>query len=63
MRVNREETLGWALAMAVVVALLIGMRSGWSPHRGYRFGRGWLLTIPIIVKGIHSVSDRLRQWR
>jgi hypothetical protein len=62
MRVNWDEVLGWGLAVAVAIALLIGMRSGWSNQRTFRFGRGWLLTIPFIVKGVHSVSDRLRRW-
>jgi hypothetical protein len=62
MRVNWDEALGWALAIAVAIALLIGMRSGWSGQRAFRAGRGWLLTIPLIVKGVHSISDRLHRW-
>jgi hypothetical protein len=62
MRVNWDEVLGWGLAIGVALAMLIATRSGWSGQRVFRVGRGWLLTIPFIVKGVHSVSDRLRRW-
>jgi hypothetical protein len=62
MRVNWDEVLGWTLAVAVAIALLIGMRSGWSGQRAFRVGRGWLLMIPFIGKGVHSISDQLQRW-
>jgi hypothetical protein len=62
MRVNRDEVLGWGLAIGVALAMLIAMRSGWSGQSVFRMGRGWLPAIPFIVKSVHSVSDRLHRW-
>ncbi len=58
---NRDETVGWMLAIAVAVGLFLGMRAGWSPHRGYSFVKGGLLAIPLVIKGAHSLWSWMRE--
>jgi hypothetical protein len=61
MWLNWDETLGSALAVIVGLVLLAGMRGGWSPRHGYNFARTGLIAIPILVKGVHSISHRLQR--
>jgi hypothetical protein len=60
--VNWDEVLGWGLAVIVGLGLFLGMRAGWSPHRGYSFLRTGLIVIPILLKGAHSLSHRSQRW-
>jgi hypothetical protein len=56
---SRYDALAWVLVIALAIVLFFGTRAdwfaGWSSRREYNLIRGGLLSIPLVIKGVHSV--------